>query len=281
MTLSVLTLVKNREAHLAKLVEGLNRSSSKAHELVIIDMSDAPVAQTDSNIPTAIIRLECDGLPLAKARNLAAHHASGDLLLFLDVDCIPGHRLVADMSEALRAHDALICSGIGYLAAGDVQSSWCEQDLAHKARPHPVRDFTHQGLKREFNAGLFWSLAFGIRKAAFCAIEGFDENFSGYGAEDTDFGFRSRNAGMPLLFMGGTNAYHQHHEVFDPPLQHFDDIVRNARVFHRLWNFWPMDGWLNKFETMGLISRTSSTISLHRSPTQRELDHARISNRNF
>ena len=34
-----------------------------------------------------------------------------------------------------------------------------------------------------------------------------------------------------------------------------DDIVRNARIFHRRWGWWPMHGWLAGFEQAGLITR--------------------------
>ena len=43
-TLSALTLLRNRQAHLDRLVEGLTLSASPLDELIVIDMSDAPVA---------------------------------------------------------------------------------------------------------------------------------------------------------------------------------------------------------------------------------------------
>ena len=84
-------------------------------------------------------------------------------------------------------------------------------------------------------------------------IGGFDESFSGYGAEDTDLAFRADAAGVPILFLGGPRAYHQHHGSYDPPLQHFRDIVANAARFHARHGFWPMDGWLADFARLGLI----------------------------
>jgi hypothetical protein len=55
--------------------------------------------------------------------------------------------------------------------------------------------------------------------------------------------------------VGGAHAFHQFHPTADPPVQHVDDIVRNARVFHRRWGWWPMQGWLAGFEQAGMISR--------------------------
>jgi GT2 family glycosyltransferase len=128
----------------------------------------------------------------------------------------------------------------------------------------------------EENAGLFWSLVFAIRSARFSALGGFDEAFTGYGAEDTDFGFRAKQAGLPLLFMGGAGAFHQHHDIFDPPVQHLADIVRNARLFYQRWKVWPMEGWLAAFKEMGLIARAGDMITLLRQPTIDEVAQARV-----
>lgn len=275
MTLSVLTLVKNRSDHLANLVEGLSRSSQPPDELVIVDMSDRPVDGLATDFPVRVIRLEAEGLPLAQARNLAAAQSSGEHLLFLDVDCIPMRDLVGGMDTALVLSDALICAEVRYLGAEDATPPWTEADLMRRGCPHPVRDFPKTGLRRETNAGLFWSLAFGLRRKTFKALSGFDERFTGYGAEDTDFGFRARDAGLPLFFMGGAGAFHQHHGVFDPPLQHFDDILANAETFHRIWGTWPMTGWLTAFENLGLTRLENEQLIRLRSPTATEVEAAR------
>ncbi|MFN3473038.1 MAG: glycosyltransferase family 2 protein [Blastomonas sp.] len=265
--ISVLTIVRNRAGHLAQLVEGLRRSSQPPAELVVVDMaSDTPVEIGDTSFPVHVKRLATERLPLAEARNLAARHASSENLLFLDVDCIPMRALIGAIDQALEHSDALICAEVLYLGPDDARGQWDEVDLASRGKPHPVRDFPAHGLRTEINPGLFWSLAFGIRRARFEALGGFDEAFRGYGGEDTDFGFRADAAGLPLLFMGGPGAFHQHHPSPDPPLQHFDDIVRNAQIFRERWGFWPMEGWLRQFEKMGLLCIEPSALHVLRRP---------------
>lgn len=268
---SVLTLVKNREPHMRNLVEGLRRSLSPPEELVVVDMSDEPVEKPACDFPVTIIRHETHGLPLAQARNIAAARARSEYLLFLDVDCIPANRLIGAMSAALSEADALICAEVLYLGAGDVGEAWSERRLIETGMLHPVRRFPSERLRREDNAGLFWSLAFGVSRASFYRIGGFDERFTGYGAEDTDFGFAAREAGLDLLFLGGAGAFHQHHCVSHPPLQHFADIVRNAEIFHRKWGVWPMHGWLEAFERQGLVALTDASLRVVRAPTQVEV----------
>lgn len=267
MSISVLTIVKNRADHLAQLVEGLRRSAMLPDELVIVDMgSDPLVTPPQVPFPVRLIRLEGPCLPLAAARNAAAYAATGDHLLFLDVDCIPMRDLVKAMRDQLDRTDGLTCAQVLYLGPTDARGAWSEDELQCSAAPHPARPFPAAGTREEANPGLFWSLVFGMRRASFIGMHGFDEGFTGYGAEDTDFGFRAQRAAFPLIFMGGAGAFHQYHDVLDPPLQHLDDIVRNARLFHERWNVWPMEGWLQAFSAMGLISWSEKAIMMVRKP---------------
>ena len=280
--IDVLTLVKNREAHLDNLVQGLRRSSLPPSQLVIVDMSERPVATPSCDWPVTVVRHPSAGLPLAEARNLAASVAQADHLLFLDVDCIPSSDLIAAMAGALSRHDALICAEVLYLPADAAKpSGWTEEMLLAKGQPHPVRVFPEQGLKREENAGLFWSLAFGISRSTFNRLGGFDKRFTGYGGEDTDFGFTARAAGIELMFMGGPKAFHQHHGVVDPPLHHLADIVSNAKLFFDKWNVWPMEGWLKQFAALGYITWEEREIAIVREPRDMEIDLMRSASRAF
>jgi GT2 family glycosyltransferase len=102
---------------------------------------------------------------------------------------------------------------------------------------------------------LFWSLSFAVTCADWGRIGGFDEGYLGYGGEDTDFGQRLGAAGGRMLWIGGAQAYHQHHATSSPPVDHLKEIVDNANLFARRWGWWPMEGWLADFEKAGLARR--------------------------
>ncbi|MET0239933.1 MAG: glycosyltransferase [Sphingobium sp.] len=274
--ISVLTIVRNREPHLHQLIEGLTRSRLQPDELIVVDMSDCPVKPPLAPFPIAVHRLEGTGLPLAKARNLAAKHAAQDNLVFLDVDCIPMTDCLTRLVQELGCHNGLLCADIRYLGPDDARGEWTEADLLARGRPHSARLFPATGVREEPNPGLFWSLAFAIRRSSFAALGGFDEAFEGYGAEDTDFGFRARDARLPLLFVGGAIACHQHHDSHEPPVQHLKDIVQNATLFHRRWNRWPMEGWLSAFQSMGLIEWTPQQVRLVRMPDSEEIAATKV-----
>jgi hypothetical protein len=269
--LSVLTLVKNREAHLLRQIEGLRRGLMPPDELIIVNMAEAPLDLPAVDFAVDVIHLPSCGLPLAQARNLAAARAKCDKLLFLDVDCIPMRGLLPAVAQALDSFDGLLCAEIRYLAAADLDLEWDEALLLRTAATHPARDFPQQGLQRQNNYGLFWSLAFALGRRQFQFLGGFDERFTGYGAEDTEFAFRAQDAGLELAFLGGAGAFHQHHDIFDPPLQHFNDIVKNAQRFREIRGTWPMLGWLSAFAAMQLIAFDEQRIDILRQPSSLEL----------
>jgi GT2 family glycosyltransferase len=270
MTVSVLTLVRGRAAHLANLVRGLARQTTPPGELVIAHMG-GPLIAVPGDVPFAVrvvdARSEGEALPLAAARNRAAEAARGDGFIFLDVDCIPGRDLVAAYTTALD--DAVLMGEVRYLEPGAAAGAWDEASLAARGAPHPVRSVPTAQVPAP--AGLFWSLSFAISRAAFDRVGGFDPGFAGYGAEDTDFAFRLREAGVPFRWVPGAVAYHQHHDTYDPPLQHAAAIVANARRFRERWGEWPMRGWLEAFAQRGVVAWEGDRLELIREPTEREL----------
>lgn len=268
MTTSLITLVANRASHLAHLVAGVARGDERPDELVVVDMgsNDAPrdvVDAVDLDVdvvwvtPDELVAPGRPGLPLAAARNVGARRASGDQLVFCDVDCIPSRTLVSAYRRAIE-RGGLCCGPVRYL-----ERFWHRHDAPHhvgddaglraRSAPHPARpapSSEHVDERHE----LFWSLSFGLDRSTWDRLGGFDESYVGYGGEDTDFGFRARAAGVGLRWMDDGLAFHQWHPVSDPPVEHLDDIVANARSFRRRWGTWPMEGWLQGFADRGLIT---------------------------
>lgn len=276
MSVAVITLNKGRGAHLARLLEGLARGAPP-DRCIIVEMGGDDGALPALPFPVERVMSAAEGLPLAAARN-AGRRAAGDAdtLIYLDVDCIPSADLVAGLAAATEERDGLICCAVRYLPGGAVRDGWQEADLVRAGHWHPVRHFPDTGIAPSPQAGLFWSLAFAVRAGTYDRLGGFDERFSGYGAEDTDLAFRAEASGVPILFLGGPLAFHQHHAAYDPPLQHFRDIVANAQRFHDRHGIWPMDGWLDGFARLGLIGEGwRGGIAVHRDPTPAEIAAAR------
>ncbi|KPQ32051.1 MAG: putative glycosyltransferase [Phormidesmis priestleyi Ana] len=254
--ISVLTLTRNRTDHLQNLLKGLALSSRLPDECIVIHMNEPAEVLGDWPFPCEHSTYENSDalLPLPKARNAAAHRASGNLLLFLDVDCIPAEKMVAEYEKACEERpDAIAMGNVHYLSK-KITIDWTEDSLKTKSAPHPKRDITQTAsLAKEENYGLFWSLSFAISRSLFEQLDGFSERYSNYGAEDTDFAWKARAAGIDLCWVPKALAFHQFHTSEVPPWHNFKSIVYNAQVFYERWGEWPMGGWLKVFAAEGYI----------------------------
>lgn len=259
MTVAVITIVHGRHDHLALQRTALARSSRLPDRHLVIAMGD-PDIEADLHVPLV------DGrLPLARARNLGARAAIADgaeVLVFLDVDCLPDPELVAGYEWA-ATHPAtcrdLLCGPVTYLPPPP-PSGYDLDVVPSLGEPHSARPTPPPGSVERTTRGyeLFWSLSFAVSRETWIDIGGFDEAYVGYGGEDTDFARRAERAGTAIAWVGDAHAFHQYHPVSSPPVEHVEDIVRNATIYRERWHEWPMQGWLEAFEQRGLVRRTAS-----------------------
>lgn len=261
-TLSVLTLTRNRTGHLKNLLHGLSRSTRTPDECIVVHMNEPAKALGEWPFPCRHYTYNSPdniALPLPQARNVAARYATSDILLFLDVDCIPAAEMVAAYEQACKQRpDTILMGGVNYLQQ-TLEINWqedaVEDFLQANSAPHPKRDVsTIASLTPEPDYGRFWSLSFALTKSLFNQLGGFSECYPSYGAEDTDFAWKARAQGTELLWVPEALSFHQYHVSGVPPWHNFDSIVYNAKVFYQRWNEWPMSSWLSVFAKEGYIN---------------------------
>jgi GT2 family glycosyltransferase len=227
---------------------------------VVVAIDDPGVdGSLDARLEPEVVHLPGNpqGLPLAAARNAGvaqATSAGADVVILLDVDCLAGRELVTAYRDAVGASPDVVWSGpVTYLPpappSGYDLTALDRMDAPHPGRPAPSPGDTVTGAP----ADLFWSLSFACDRHRWERTGGFCEEYVGYGGEDTDFAHVVLERGLLLGWVGSARAYHQHHPVSDPPVEHLDDILRNARLFRHRWGWWPMSAWLSAFEKRGLI----------------------------
>ncbi|WP_395727433.1 glycosyltransferase family 2 protein [Nakamurella sp.] len=264
MTTAVVTIVRGRHEHLHAQQRGLRLGHRRPDLYVVVGMGDPDATAATRTGPlagsgcTLLLRdIPGDGaLPLAAARNAgaaAALAAGADILVFLDVDCVPGLSLVQTYTTAVlnEARPALHCGVVQYLAEG-IDAARIDPGALH-GRPHPARPRPDRGRSiPSADWQLFWSLSFAVSAHTWRRLGGFCEEYRGYGGEDTDLGYHAFRLGIDLRWWGDADAFHQYHDSPSPPTPHLVDIVRNATIFHRRWRFWPMQGWLTAFADLGL-----------------------------
>lgn len=178
------------------------------------------IGQTDPNAITTPAQLIFTNHPVAAAtaRNLGAQHATGDILLFLDSDCIAHPELVAHHLNRHRKGHTVVGGSIA-IEPHDAYWRLCDNLLAFT----PFLAMMPAG-ERPYLP----SLNFSLPRTIFNAIGGFDERFSGAAGEDVDLSFRLRAQGHRLFFAPEAQVMHY------PSRANAATVARHLRSFGRI-----------------------------------------------
>ncbi|MGO2279194.1 MULTISPECIES: glycosyltransferase family 2 protein [unclassified Psychrobacter] len=309
--MTVITTCYGRNRHLYNLLSSLENSSVKPAEVIIVNDDADPnrLAEFSLNIvklPTTVKSAINDGddtntteFDIGHNRNLGTLQATHDMLIFLDVDCVVAPTFIEHMYKKLLQHpNALLMGQPRYLTRpltekenallktnhlpfsfldelsvyNPYRYNFDEAD-SNQARTEQA-GIKQTAIKKTDDYGAFWSLCFAIKRQTFDKVGGFDTQYTGYGAEDTDFAFTARRLDIDF-YLTADIAYHQQHSVYRPPLNHLNSIIINANRFYQKWHCWPMAGWLSQFSDMGLIDwieEQSSLIAVRREPNDKEVE---------
>ncbi len=206
---------------LAPLID-MQRRGEISEVIVVDDQSPDGTAAVARALGARVLVTPKNGGP-GVARNLAAEHAAGDILWFVDSDVIAW----PDGAERVRA--AFADPGVGavfgsYDDAPD-GTPWFSRykNLMHR--------FYHQTAKRD--AHTFWAGCGAVRADVFRAVSGFDvETYRVPSIEDIELGYRIRRAGSRIVVDPGLLG--KHLKVWTPRNAVFTDIFRRALPWSRL-----------------------------------------------
>ena len=202
---------------------------------------------------------------LSKARNMGARLAAdvgATKIIYLDADCLVDANTIPRMSEAMDHDDTGVYGGGGVWMPAPGEGGYDVESIEGMWVREPDRPFPADGelmQLRPHDAWMLFGLSFGLTIKAWKAAEkfgGFCEEFEGWGFEDTDFSNMLLKNGIPIYLVGGSYAYHQHHQTIWPPVNHLHAVVHNANVFfsrHPEGRIWI----LREFELLGLIETDS------------------------
>jgi glycosyltransferase involved in cell wall biosynthesis len=233
MKASIVICFYERIDFLEKCLDSLRSSAGDIHEVVIADdgSSDAAVdrvRELATSYPFPVVHAwhERQGPRRSATRNDGVRAATGDYIIFLDAD-------FAALPGAIRSH--LEAAKPGYFAAGRCKYTTEEQckrilesaasdqlletiygELADEPIEKEHRRFVRYTWLYRFGLSSARRITFGGHFSAFKkdieAVNGYDENYVGWGGEDIDFALR-----MVLSGCRGTS------------------VIRSARILH-LWH---------------------------------------------
>ncbi|KQR93359.1 hypothetical protein ASG01_09210 [Chryseobacterium sp. Leaf180] len=266
---SVVTIVKGRRKQLGNLLESIKASTVLPVDIQVICMDDPENIFFPEGLNVEIqVMIHKENLPLAAARNFGIKAAKTQNIIFIDVDCIVSLTLFESLLNKLSP-EKIIAAYPKYLPMLPENGNF--NQLLESAVSHPARQNIPAG--EPVHHLQFWSLIFAVQKKTFQEIGGFDESFIGYGAEDTDFAMSFHQKGIEQIFVNDF-ILHQYHNKYDPPLNYFDSIIKNALSYREKWKVLPMKAWLNAFEKLGLIHiDQNQSIKIIQKPTEEQIQN--------
>jgi len=145
-----------------------------------------------------ILKIDTPSGP-ARARNVGAHTARGDILFFVDAD--------VTMSQDALSRIAAAFQGNPKLAAvfGSYDDEPFETNFLSQYK-NLLHHYVHQTANRE--ASTFWAACGAIRREVFLTMGGFDEGYRRPSIEDIELGYRLKRAGHRILLLKALRVKH-------------------------------------------------------------------------
>lgn len=198
--ISVIVPVFNGGVFLHKCLDALLTSDHKNFEVIVVDDCSTDDSAEISRLKgAAVLSTQRQSGPGA-ARNLAAKHAKGEVLLFVDADVVVNTETLSKVADAFRENQE-ISALFGSYDDEPGEKNFLSQ---YKNLQH---HFVHQTSNRE--ASTFWAGLGAVRRDVFANVGGFDcERFSIPSIEDIDLGVRLRAAGHRILLDREIQAKH-------------------------------------------------------------------------
>jgi GT2 family glycosyltransferase len=207
--ISIVIPVHNAARTFSECLQAI-RGSDYAHQYEVIAVDDASTdssAQLAARYGCRVIRLP-DNVGAARAKNVGANEAKGDVLLFTDGDILLQPDTLGLIAESLQ--DPAVAGVVGLLGTklkyDDFASNFKNLWMHYTYRRIAASQAAERGV------GLFFTSIAAIRKDVFDQLGGFDTNYEGASVtEDIEFGQRLLSAGCKVRLDGRLTVEHLKH----------------------------------------------------------------------
>ena len=220
MKISVIVPIYNRLEHFRALFICLLRQNRQIDELIITDdgSSQQILDYIADLIPKASFKIkhiyqEDKGFRKTRALNNGVINSEGELLVFCDQDLIFGEEYIEYMEKNIKKGCFLLCRPISIneeekdIILKKIELSNKYEELL-KALPKDYLESVNKTLKTDRKRRILnilklskrgiklVGMSYAVMKSDYLKVNGYDENYNGWGEEDDDFGNRLYVAGI-------------------------------------------------------------------------------------
>lgn len=240
MKISVIVSTYNNPAYLNLVLHSLISQTDTNYEVVVADDGSSEETRqlvhsiaNKSAVPVIHAWQEDLGFRLAASRNNGFRHATGDYFVFIDGDCIVRENFVA--RHRLLSEKGYFVTGNRILLSENFSKAIVERK---DFLPHSIFDALNALRKKKINRILpllylpegvinrkkndRWQKLrgcnFAVWKEDLLRTNGFNEDFVGWGFEDSEFAVRILNAGIHRKSGNfATGVFHLYHKELKVP----------------------------------------------------------------
>ena len=207
MNASIIIPCYNAEQSISETLCALEKNSMKAFEIIVVDDgstdSTANIVKSIAKKNKNIMYLWQKNSGPAKARNFGAKIAKGEVVLFIDSDCIPKKNWLKEMIKPFNNKKV-----------GGVQGAYTtnQKELIAKFVQIEIEERYEKMKKAEMNGTLDWigSYSAAYRRGIYKELGGFDESFPIASGEDPELSYRLKESGYMIKFNPNAIVYHTH-----------------------------------------------------------------------
>ncbi|HAJ62032.1 MAG TPA: glycosyl transferase [Cyanobacteria bacterium UBA8543] len=216
LTISVIIPVHNGGDSFRRCLSSLAQAVPAPLEVIVVADGDSDGSwHVAEEFGAKVLKIPTCGGP-ARARNLGAGAAQGDILFFVDADVAICPDAISQVISAFKREPDLAAL-IGSYDDAPGESNFLSQykNLFHH--------YTHQTAFEE--ASTFWGACGAIRREVFLSMGGLDENYRRPCIEDIELGYRLKREGYRIRLCKDLQVKH---------LKHWGPIsLLRAEIFYR------------------------------------------------
>ncbi len=223
-SVSIILPVHNGGEKFRQCLKSIKNSDLAPHEVIVV--TDGSLENDREIAQSFDVRILATPFPPrgpARARNVGAQAANGDILLFIDAD-VTLHRDCMGLVVAFFQENPCVPAVFGTYDNTPFEPDFFSQykNLFHR--------YTHQNAHA--HASTFWGACGAVKRNVFFKIGAFDERFTRPSIEDIELGYRLTKAGYHIRLLKNLQVKHLKHWDFKTLLK--TDILHRAIPWTRL-----------------------------------------------
>lgn len=255
MKISLLITTYNSPKFLKLVLDSVRQQIVLPDEVVIADDGSGEetrslIEKEQESFPVPLLHVwqEDKGFRAAKSRNNGVKSSSGDYIIFVDGDIILDRRFIHDHKffakkgyfvQGRRVHlnqqrseaivEQMVLPRLNFFSRGIllnrihlIHSKVFRNLYAYKGHPQRGESIISANL--------------GVWKSDLLKVNGFNEEFVGWGMEDSELGIRLMNAGVRMRFLKfsaiGIHLFHENERFFNENAQRLlNDAIKNKKTW--------------------------------------------------